>query len=463
MQAIDDSRRAGFRALPQVQRLLEMPEAAALAARYSHAALVRALRQQLADARAGLAKPGAATPEPGALLHGAAQALAQAARPVLRRVINATGIALHTNLGRAPMAPEAVAAATAVAEGFCNLEYDLSAGERGARLQGVEPLLVELTGAEAAVAVNNNAAAVLLALSGLAAGGEVVVSRGELVEIGGGFRIPDVIRQGGARLVEVGTTNRTRLADYEAAITPATRMLLKVHQSNYRITGFTESASVADLARLARARGLLLMNDLGSGTLADLTVFGRPHEPTVEEAVAQGADLVAFSGDKLLGGPQSGLLVGTHAAIGPLRRHPLMRALRLDKMVLAALEATLRLYRQADRVAEQIPVLRMLAQTEAMLHDRAERLAGLLHGVDCRIEASEAQAGGGSLPGDTIRSRAVSIAVPGLAAAELARRLRLGEPAVVGRLAAGRVVLDMLAVRDADVAALAAAVLGLVG
>lgn len=453
MHGLDEARNARFRALPQLHRLLETPEAAVMLGRFSRTEVVMAIRQALSEARAGLDDAGIDSPNAAGLLALAETALTRAACSALRRVINATGIALHTNLGRAPLAEEAVAAAVEAARGYCNLEYDLQSGTRGARLQGVEPLLCELTGAAAALAVNNGAAAILLALSGLAAGGEVVVSRGELVEIGGGFRIPDVIRQGGARLVEVGSTNKTRLADYAAAITGDTRVLLKVHQSNFRVVGFTAEASLAELAALARARGLLLVDDLGSGTL---TEAGRGREPTVRAALAEGADLVTFSGDKLLGGPQAGLLAGTEAAVAPLRRHPLMRALRLDKVTLAALEATLRLHRDHARATERIPVLRMLSQTEAQLQRRAERLLASLAGMDARIVPTEGEAGGGSLPGEALPSRAVSVA--GLPAAELARRLREGRPAVVGRIESGRVLLDVLAVADDEVDEVARAV-----
>ena len=441
-----------LRALPQIQRLLEAPEAERLAGAFSRPALVAALRAVLGQARAELLDPACASPppDPAALLRQAHAMLAAAQAPGLRRVINATGVILHTNLGRAPLAPEAAAAVAAVAAGYSNLEFDLATGGRGARAQAVEPLLCALTGAEAALAVNNCAAAVLLALSALASGGEVVASRGELVEIGGGFRIPDVIQQGGARLVEVGTTNKTRLADYEAAITPATRVLLKVHPSNFRITGFTEAAPLRELAALAQARGLLLVEDLGSGALADLGRPGRPAEPTAGASVAAGADVVAFSGDKLLGGPQAGLLVGRAAAIDRLRRHPLLRALRLGKLSLAALEATLRLHRGGT-----VPALRMLAQGEATLRARAERLAALL-GPLAEIEATIGYAGGGTLPGDPIPS--VGLRVASADPGALAARLRACRPAVAGRIAGGGLLLDMLAVDDGEVADLAAAV-----
>ena len=446
-----------LRAVPSVERLLQMPAAAALLDQASRPALVAALREVLGAVRAEASRSGVVA-SPDVILARAGAQLAASRRPVLRRVLNATGIVLHTNLGRAPMAAEARAAVAAVMAGYCNLEFDLDAGARGARTQGIEPLLRELVGAEACVAVNNNAAAMLLALTALAAGGEVIVSRGELVEIGGGFRIPDIIRQGGARLVEVGTTNKTRLADYRDAITPHTRMLLKVHQSNYRIIGFTAAASMAELAGLAREQGLLLMEDLGSGTLLDLRRLGRPHEPTVGESLAGGADLVAFSGDKLLGGPQAGLVVGREAAVAPLRKHPLMRALRLDKMTLAALEATLLLYRDTDRAVDLVPAMRMLGQDPARLRVRAERLAALLDGADVRVEPTQGYAGGGSLPADAIPSFAVSLALPGVPAETLARRLRDGTPALVGRLAEGRLLLDALTLADAELALVAEAV-----
>ena len=448
--------RNAFRDLPQLQRLLESAAATALIAEHGRAPVVEALRRALDGARTAIAG-GEAAAGAGELLSMAAADLRSAARPALRRVINATGVVLHTNLGRAPLPAAALDAVAEVGRGYSNLEYDLEAGARGRRTAGVEPLLCELTGASAAFAVNNAAAAVLLALAGHAGGGaEVVVSRGELVEIGGGFRIPEVIAQGGARLVEVGTTNRTRLADYAAAVTERTRVLLKVHPSNYRVTGFTEEAPLAELSELARARGLVLMHDLGSGALT--AASGRPHEPTVRASLEAGCDLVAFSGDKLMGGPQAGLLVGTEAAVAALRRHPLARAVRCDKLTLAALEAVLRLHRDPARAAREIPVLRMLAQTPAALQARAERLAAALpSGLEATVEVSEAYAGGGSLPGEAMESRAVVLSASDGPDA-LAGRLRGGDPAVVARVAHGRVWLDVLTVADGEVEALAAAV-----
>jgi L-seryl-tRNA(Ser) seleniumtransferase len=457
MDALPDAR---LRALPQLQRLLELPPGQALVAEFPRAAVVTALRGVLEDTRTALRHNGQAAVDPSALLDQARTVLQAGRRPRLGRVINATGIVLHTNLGRAPLAAEAIAAVTEAASSYCNLEFDLASGARGSRTQGIEPLLRQLIGAEGAVAVNNNAAAVLLALSGLAGGGEVVVSRGELVEIGGGFRIPDVIQQGGARLVEVGTTNKTRIADYERAITSETRVLLKVHQSNFRITGFTEEAKLPELAALARARGLLVVHDLGSGAVIDLRRLGLPAETTVQESIAAGVDVVAFSGDKLLGGPQSGLLAGRAGAIDRLRRHPLLRALRLDKLTLAALEATLRLH--CDGVPGAVPVLRKMGQTQAELQARAERLVHLIGplpaGWLATIGPTTGFAGGGTLPDTGIPSIGVSLQGDTPEPERLKSLLRGAHPPVVGRIAEGVVLLDMLTVDDGEMDALAHAV-----
>ncbi len=448
---------ARLRALPQVQRLLDTPQAHGLVARFPRTAVVGALRSVLDGARAELRKGDGAPValDPATLLERAGVMLDASQAPRLRRVINATGIILHTNLGRAPLAAEAAAAVAEAIRGYCNLEFDLERGERGSRTQGVEPLLRQLSGAESALAVNNNAAAVLLALSALAAGGEVVVSRGELVEIGGGFRIPDVIQQGGARLVEVGTTNKTRLADYRNAITPATRVLLKVHQSNFRIIGFTEETPLLELAALARERNLLLVHDLGSGAMVDLRSLGQPAEATVQDSIAAGVDVVAFSGDKLLGGPQSGLLAGRAASIDVMRRHPLLRALRLGKLSLAALESTLRLH--CNGASDAVPALRMMGQTRPVLHARAERLAGLL-GPFAEIEATVGYAGGGTLPSAGIESVGVSLHLADPAPERLKGLLRGSRLPIISRIANGRVVLDMLTVGDHDLSDLAEAV-----
>lgn len=429
-----------------------MSAATAFSVQFGRAALVKALQDVLADVRGQIAAGLlAATPDAETLLLRAGERLAARSRRHLRRTINATGIILHTNLGRAPLAREAVAAVAEVATGYCNLEFDLGTGRRGSRTQAIEPLLCELTGAEAALAVNNGAAAILLALGALADGGDVIISRGELVEIGGGFRIPEVIRQGGAHLVEVGTTNRTKLADYRAAIGPDTRLLLKVHQSNFRTIGFTAETSIAELAALAHERGLPLVADLGSGLLERTPGVA---EPTLREALAAGADLVTCSGDKLLGGPQAGLIVGRKTAVDPLRRHPLLRALRLDKMALAALEATLLLHRDCP---QRVPVLRMLATDAEALQQRAERLRALV-GAGA-IEVTAGFAGGGALPEERIASRALVLS-PGIGAEAAAARLRAGEPAVIARISEDRLLLDLLAVADEELPALAEALRG---
>ncbi len=444
-----------LRDLPQVQKLLESSEADALCTEYGRTCLINVLRDDLAALRTQITA-GSLTeiPDRQSLLARAGAKLSLRSRLGLRRAINATGIVLHTNLGRAPLAAEAIAAVEDVARGYCNLEFDLSTGKRGSRTHSLENLLRELTGAEAALAVNNGAAAILLALSALSDGGEVIVSRGELVEIGGGFRVPDVIRQGGAKLVEVGATNKTRLADYRAAITPETRVLLKVHQSNFRTIGFTAETPIGELAQLARSKNLLVVADLGSGLLHETP--GSP-EPTLSQALAAGADLVTCSGDKLLGGPQAGLILGKESALDRIRTHPLLRAVRLDKMSLAALEATLLLHRDTP---ERVPVYAMLRQSSGTLQRRAESLLTLL-GIGA-LERTEAFAGGGSLPEERIESWAVALKLPG-GADHLAAALRAQTPAVIGRISEGRLLLDMLAVTDAELPVLAEALKAALG
>jgi L-seryl-tRNA(Ser) seleniumtransferase len=438
-----------LRQLPQVARLLDLPEMLALCERHGRAAVKAVLNEVLDDARRSLTGPHAPSAPDAAAIHAqAAGRLAARSRPGLRQVINATGIVLHTNLGRAPLASEALDAVRAAASGYANLEFDLAGGARGSRTASIEPLLREVTGAQAALAVNNGAAAILLALSALAAGGEVIVSRGELVEIGGGFRVPDVIRQGGARLVEVGSTNKTRVEDYAGAITEDTRILLKVHQSNFRTIGFTAEAGIGELSELASAHGLTVVADLGSGLVAPSPGTA---EPTIGEALAAGADVVTCSGDKLLGGPQAGLVLGKAETIAPLRRHPLLRALRLDKMTLAALEATLRLHR--DR-PEAIPVLRMLGESARDVRARAEALQTLVGAGE--IVPSDAFAGGGSLPEQRLDSFALAFDPP-LGVDAAAQTLRAGDPAVVGRIHKRRLLIDLRTVAEDELPGLAEA------
>jgi L-seryl-tRNA(Ser) seleniumtransferase len=448
--AVSPASRRAHRAIPSVERLLRTDAAAPLLARWHRDRVVETIRLVIAEMRRAL-DTGAEVPADDVLVARVAAHLDASAAPRLERVVNATGVVVHTNLGRAPLAEAAVEALVVAARGAVNLELDVVTGRRGSRDGLVEDDLRALTGAEAALVVNNNAAAVLLAVATLAAGREVVVSRGELVEIGGSFRMPEVMAIGGARLREVGTTNRTHADDYRAAIGPATGLIVKAHTSNYRIVGFTASVSLPDLVAIGRAAGVPVLEDLGSGALVDLADYGLPREPLVRERIAAGADLVTFSGDKLLGGPQAGLILGRAAAVDRLRHHPLLRAVRLDKMTLAALEATLMLHRDQP---ERVPVVRMLRQTEVELQQRAERLQALLDaGV---VEATEAFAGGGSLPEERIASRALALTPP-MGAEDAAARLRSSRPAVVGRLNEGRLLLDMLTVADEELPALAAA------
>lgn len=369
-------------------------------------------------------------------------------RPSLRRVINGTGVIIHTNMGRSPLAPAIAEELARLAAGYANLELDLETGRRGLRYSHVAGILQEITGAEAALVVNNNAAAVLLALDTLARNREVVVSRGQLVEIGGSFRIPDVMAKSGARLVEVGTTNRTHAADYEAAIGPDTALLLKVHTSNYRILGFTSEVPLPDLVALGHKHGIPVLEDLGSGCLVDLSRFGLQPEPSVQEALAAGLDLACFSGDKLLGGPQAGILVGRAALIEQIRRNPLTRALRIDKLTLAALEAVLRLYLDEQSALAEIPTLRMLAEPEASVRKRAQHFldaAPAALSAACQLElcAMQAQAGGGSLPAQHLPSWGLALRPKSMSAQELELRLRRTPVPVIGRMEHDALYLDM--------------------
>ena len=382
--------------------------------------------------------------DPGAIVDAVLAEIGRTRQPSLRRVLNATGVLIHTNLGRAPLAEAALARVAEVGAGYSNLEYDLERGERGSRQDHLGALLQRLTGAEAALVVNNNAAAVLLALAALAEGREVIVSRGELIEIGDGFRIPDVLVRSGARLVEVGTTNRTRAADYERAIGPETAVLLRVHQSNFRVVGFTERPELSDLATVAQRSGLPLVDDLGSGALGRVG-----DEPTPAESLRAGADLVCFSGDKLLGGPQAGVVVGRADLVERLRRHPLQRALRADKLTLAALEGTLALALDPS-TRDAVPVLRMLHEPVEAVRTRAERLAELVGG---EVEETVARVGGGALPLAELPSFACAVEE------SLAEPLRLGDPPVVALVRDGRTLLDCRTLTDAEVDEVAAAVL----
>jgi L-seryl-tRNA(Ser) seleniumtransferase len=496
----DISAASEARKLPRADHLLAAAERAGLVARLGHAPVMEAVRATLEALRSEVLG-GAACPSPAEIEASLLSRLSGEAKGTLRRVVNATGVVIHTNLGRAPLSEEALEAMRLAGMGYTNLEYDLARGERGDRYGHASAALCRLTGAEAAVVVNNCASAVMLALAALCetrperraqgqadgpaterAGGpggpafavlparspaagppEVIVSRGQLVEIGGGFRVPDVLRRSGAALVEVGTTNRTYLADYEAAVGERTRMLLSVHRSNFRLSGFTHDASLEELVDLGRRARIWVVEDLGSGALLPAAPFGLGEEPTVPERVRTGADLVAFSGDKLLGGPQAGILAGRREAVDLCRRHPLLRALRVDKMTLAGLSATLAHYERGE-AERKVPVWRAIAQPVEALEARASAWLAALGaaGAGARVQASTSAVGGGTLPGVTLETRVLALP-PGDAGA-LAARLRRADPPVVARIEEDRVVLDPRTVMpdedEAVVAAVRAAITG---
>ena len=451
----------GYRSIPSVEKLLSDGRVRELIDVYSREPLVFLVRQSLERVRREIAE-GHASPSFDEIVDGIADQAAYLWRPKPRRVINATGVVLHTNLGRSPLSDDAVDSMQQAAMGYTNLELDLEGGSRGSRQSHVESLICQITGAEAALVVNNNASAVLLGLSAIATGREVIVSRGEAVEIGGGFRIPDVLRQSGATLVEVGTTNRTYMADYENSTTPDTGAYLKVHTSNFRVTGFTHEATVAELAVLGAARGVPVLHDQGSGCLIDTTQFGMAEEPLVQDSIGAGADLVFFSGDKLLGGPQAGIVAGKQAPVSRLARHPLARAMRIDKLSLAALSATLLHYLKSEAL-DKIPIWRMISTPAEVLKTRAagwQKTAGDTSQVARGLSAI----GGGSLPGESLPTWLLSLAAE--SAPELAKRLRDAEMPVIARIEDDRVLLDprtvLLSEEDALLASLKSA-LGSVG
>lgn len=440
-----------LRRLPAVERVLNEPALRRLETHCPRALLLESAQETIAELRRSiLQSPADASGidlSPPAVAEEAARRAEEKTLPSFRAVINATGTLLHTNLGRAPLSRAALENMREVSRSYSNLEFDLSTGERGHRYAHVEDLLCRLTGAEAATVVNNNAGAVLLALTALAKGKEAVVSRGELVEIGGAFRVPDVMAAGGVHLREVGTTNKTHLKDYREAIGEETGLLLKVHTSNYRIVGFTSSVPAAELVALAHGHGIPVLEDLGSGMLMDLSDFGLPREPTVREAVEAGIDVVTFSGDKLLGGPQAGLIVGRREFIEKIRRHPMARALRMDKLTLAALEATLRHYLDRDEALREIPVLRMLAESPDALRRRCRRLASKLaaalgDAAAVTVVPEISRVGGGALPLTELPGFALAVAPSHISTEALASRLRRGRTLVVGRIQEDRLILN---------------------
>ena len=479
-----------LRQIPSVASLLALDEIRFLLARHPRGVVVGSIRRLLDRYRSeALGEKGRerTREEWTSLLVAALPAEVSAGEESpLRRVINATGVVVHTNLGRAPLPEEAIRAIADTASGYSNLEFDLAGGTRSRRLVHVERMLLALTGAQSVHVVNNNAAAVFLCLTGLARGREVIVSRGELVEIGGSFRIPDIMAASGANLVEVGTTNRTRLADYERATGPATALLLKVHRSNFRITGFTEEVTAADLAALGERLKIPVMEDLGSGAVFDFAQAGIPGTPTIRQALAQGPGIVTVSGDKLLGGPQAGIIAGRKDLVDPLKQHPLSRALRIDKLCLAALSATLRLYADERWASARVPVLRMILEEEKTVRARARRLVARVRREQSRalrrdassvegpadvrgdaregggvltmlVERSFSSPGGGAMPEVEIPTACVAVSHERVPVQELEARLRLGNPPVVGRVAKGRILLDMRSVRDGELAELAGA------
>jgi L-seryl-tRNA(Ser) seleniumtransferase len=448
--------------LPKVGKLLDSPEWAGILARCNREQVKAALEGELDRARQEIMAGVRDAPDGEELLIRVEARLARLVKAGPRPVLNATGVIIHTNLGRAPLAEEAVRAAAAAAT-YCNLEMDLDSGERGSRHTHVEELLRRLTGAEAALAVNNNAAAVLLALATVARGREGVISRGQLVEIGGSFRIPAVMEQSGVRLVEVGTTNKTYVEDYRHALTPETGVILRVHPSNFRVVGFHQEVALEELVALGREYGLPVLDDLGSGTLVDLSPWGI-EEPTVQQSVAAGADLVCFSGDKMLGGPQCGLIVGSKHWIERLKRHPLARALRCDKITLAALAATLALYIQPEGW-QRIPVLGMLTEEIAAVRSRAQDLAKALQGLPAVIEVVQdiSPVGGGALPLHNLETRVVRVQPEQGSAQDLAAALRLGQPPLVARVREEAVHLDVRTLSESQIPEVVAALTAALG
>jgi L-seryl-tRNA(Ser) seleniumtransferase len=449
MERNQDVMKAQLRALPSVEKLLSAPTLSHLLLRYNRSYVTEKIRSTLASLRQEIrSQPSPLNINESEIVGRVANAIAQEDRSPLRSVVNATGTVLHTNLGRALLAKAALDEVVRVGSSPVTLEYDLSEAGRGDRDDVIAEDLLALTGAEAATVVNNNAAAVLLALNSLAEGKEGIVSRGELVEIGGSFRIPDVMLRSGVTLREVGTTNRTRISDYAAAITPQTGILLKVHPSNYRIIGFSSAVELTELVVLGRQHQIPVMEDLGAGALIDFSVYGLPKEPVVAERIATGADVVTFSGDKLLGGPQAGIIVGRKEYITRIKKNPLKRALRVDKLTLAALSATLRLYRRAPSLVNELPTLRWLTRSQEEMDAIASQTVPLLQrqlgeGFTISVEDSKAQIGSGTLPEEDIPSRAIAIRHAKLSPEKIAARFRASDPPILGRIHDGAFLLDL--------------------
>jgi L-seryl-tRNA(Ser) seleniumtransferase len=445
-----------LRNLPSVNQLLESPQLKKMVENINHGVVAEGVRTFLDDLRTQVVDAAGEVPipSPTEMADKIADWLSNEERPYLRRVINGTGIVLHTGLGRAPIATEALDAVNEISKGYASVEISLATGDRGQRVKAVERLICELTGAEAAVVTNNNAAATMLTLSAMAAGKEVIVSRGQLIEIGGSYRLPDVMECSGAKLKEVGTTNKTHLEDYEKAIDPElTGALLKVHPSNFEVVGFTKTISTKELAKLAAKHDLPLIDDIGSGALLDYAQFGLQNEPVAAESIRDGADLILFSGDKLIGGPQCGIIAGKKKYVDRILKDSLMRAMRVGKMTLAALHATLSLYRDEGQAKQAIPLLRMLSMPVENLKLRAEKMSSLLSAVSCVASCDaieeEAMLGGGSLPAQKIPTWCVSISPVG-SVGTLTANLRAGSPAILGRVQKGKLLLDMRTISPAE-------------
>ena len=456
--------------LPAVDELLREGPVAELLESHPRELVVNTIREELDDTRRRIleARETAAPPEREAIISAILQGVSEKARPSLRRVVNATGVVVHTNLGRSILPAAAIKQVVELSEHYSNLEFDLEAGRRGSRYSHVESLLQELTGAEAALVVNNNAAAVYLSLQTHAQGKEVIVSRGQLVEIGGSFRIPDVMARSGAILVEVGATNKTHLHDYQNALTENTGMLLKVHTSNFQIIGFTAEVALEELVKLGREHAIPVMEDLGSGCFLDLSRYGLKKEPTVQEALDAGADIVTFSGDKLMGGPQAGLILGKAEHVNPIKKNPVNRAFRIDKMTLAALEATLRLYRRKEDALREIPTLAMLTVPLKTLQSRARRLkrkldAAAASGANVEITAGSSRVGGGALPAQELPTRLVAISPTSMSAAHLEERLRASEPPIICRIEQEKVLMDVRTIQDDDIPFIERTIASIVG
>lgn len=442
-------RRNHLRNIPAVDKILQLPPVQKAANDCPHILVVEAVQQAVEELRRQILDEKQTLPEckPDTVAARALELLARLQSPSLKKVINVTGTLLHTNLGRAPLCPQALTAIEEVSRGYSNLEFDLESGERGKRFRHVEDLLCRLTGAEAATVVNNNAGAVLLALTALAKGKSALVSRGELIEIGGSFRIPDIMAAGDVELTEVGTTNKTHLEDYRRAISERTALVLKVHTSNYRIVGFTEAVAGGELAALGKEHSIPVLEDLGSGLLLDLSGFGLPPEPTVRETLKTGIDVVTFSGDKLLGGPQAGLIVGSKEHLDRIRKHPMARALRIDKMTLAALEATLRLYLDPDLAFHHIPTLQMLALTGENVRGRCNRLLTSLEQItdekaSFEIVPVKTTVGGGAMPLAELSGYGIAVSPSNMSGNRLARKLRRNSVPVIGRIQEDTFIID---------------------